>query len=341
MVGAGPAGIAAVGLLLDHGINEDEILWIDPCFNVGDLGAHWSDVSSNTTVKLFNEFLQNIKSFEYETNNNSYDLSSLAPTDTCALHYVVEPLKWVTTVLKKKVMTHETNVTNLSRNLGHWSLETTNGDIWYSEKVILATGATPKTLNYGQYCKYEISVTDALKTATLSSHVTQNDIVAVFGSSHSAMIIVRDLINIGVKKVINFYQSPIKFAVNMGDWILYDNTGLKGDTAKWVKENIFQQRHSKIERYVSNDSNVQLYLPLSDKVVYAVGFMRRTPISMDLNLNTYDMNSGILAPGLFGTGIGFPMQTYSPMGHIEMNVGLWKFMQDMRQMMPIWLRYGS
>ena len=57
VVGAGPAGIAAVGKLLDNGILAEDILWFDPHFKVGDLGLHWHNVSSNTKVKFFNDFL--------------------------------------------------------------------------------------------------------------------------------------------------------------------------------------------------------------------------------------------------------------------------------------------
>lgn len=39
VIGAGPAGIAAVGKLIDHKIPGDQIGWLDPAFGVGDLGA--------------------------------------------------------------------------------------------------------------------------------------------------------------------------------------------------------------------------------------------------------------------------------------------------------------
>ena len=38
VIGAGPAGIAAVGKLLDHGIAGEDIAWIDPAFAAGDIG---------------------------------------------------------------------------------------------------------------------------------------------------------------------------------------------------------------------------------------------------------------------------------------------------------------
>ena len=48
VIGAGPAGIAAVGRLLDHGIAPEKIAWVDPDFTAGDLGNKWRAVSSNT-----------------------------------------------------------------------------------------------------------------------------------------------------------------------------------------------------------------------------------------------------------------------------------------------------
>ena len=53
VVGAGPAGTAAVGKLLDHGIEPARIAWIDPAFAGGDVGGKWRTVSSNTVVGTF------------------------------------------------------------------------------------------------------------------------------------------------------------------------------------------------------------------------------------------------------------------------------------------------
>jgi len=51
VIGAGPAGIAAVGRLLDQGIAPEKIAWVDPAFAGGDLGQRWRSVSSNTHVE--------------------------------------------------------------------------------------------------------------------------------------------------------------------------------------------------------------------------------------------------------------------------------------------------
>ena len=61
VIGAGPAGIAAVGKLIDNGIRPSEILWIDPYFKVGDLGRYWHNVSSNTKAEFFTQFLNAVQ----------------------------------------------------------------------------------------------------------------------------------------------------------------------------------------------------------------------------------------------------------------------------------------
>lgn len=73
-----------------------------------------------------------------------------------------------------------------------------NQKIIKAKKVILATGA-PKTLPQYEN-RYEnvtpINIYDALNPKKL-----------------------------GVERIINFYLLPIRVAVRLNDWILYDNTG--------------------------------------------------------------------------------------------------------------------
>ena len=65
VIGAGPAGIAAVGKLLDLGVADKDIAWVDPSFAAGDLGAKWRSVSSNTKVATFLEYLHGAKAFRF------------------------------------------------------------------------------------------------------------------------------------------------------------------------------------------------------------------------------------------------------------------------------------
>lgn len=96
-------------------------------------------------------------------------------------------------------------------------------------KVILATGSKPKSM-YFPVC--EIPLEEALQNTILSRSVTSEEVVAVFGSSHSAIMIISNLLNLGVTKVVNFVRSPLIFAEYLPDGgIVYDSIGLKGQTA--------------------------------------------------------------------------------------------------------------
>ena len=57
VLGAGPAGVAVVGNLLENGIEPSEIAWVDPFFQSGDFGRLWGEVSGNTKMCDFLNYL--------------------------------------------------------------------------------------------------------------------------------------------------------------------------------------------------------------------------------------------------------------------------------------------
>lgn len=340
VVGAGPAGIAAIGLLLDKNISEKDILWVDPDFKVGDFGQKWGEVSSNTSVQLFLDFLNQIKSFEYSKCDKQFALNIQDKAGFTQLKNAAEPLRWVTDNLKDKVATSHDKILEQYVSDDVWNLV---GDkqTYNAEKVILTTGSTPKSLNIHSIdSAQEISLATALTPSILVKELKQNDKVAVFGSSHSAMIIIRNLVEAGVNNIANFYLEPLRYAVNMGEWTLYDNTGLKGETAKWVKQNISQNLDLRIKRYLSTKEQTDKHLPNYNKVIYATGFDQRAPVIGGIDFRVYDPTTGIIAPGLFGAGIAFPCKVADPNGNVELNVGLYKFMKDISRMLPLWMEYG-
>lgn len=339
VIGAGPAGIAAVGKLLDNDIPPDSILWIDPHFKVGDLGVFWPNVSSNTKVKYFTDFLLAASSFDYKKVAGNFPLHELAPEDTCTLKYVVEPLQWVSDQLAEKVEARRVTINNMYLSERIWTL-CSESETFKAQNVILSTGASPSSLNYPgvEVIPFEL----AIDKEKLTNAVNKNETYAVFGSSHSAIIIVRYLVDLGVKKVINFYRSPCRYAIDMNDWILFDNTGLKGQTATWARENIDGVLPSNLVRYNTSQPNISRYLPECDKVIYAVGFEKRQNIVIgDYEDTQHNPHVGIIGPGLFGFGIAYPEVKSDPFGSVESQVGLWKFMVYLKRVMPVWFKYHT
>lgn len=339
IIGAGPAGIAAVGKLLDHAIDAADILWVDPQFKVGDLGQMWRNVSSNTSVAKFTDFLRASPAFAYDESPVDFPLNNMIPGNTCTLRDVADPLQWVSDTLRQKVHCEEAIVHQLHLSERTWSLTCNSGE-FKANNVILANGASASSLNYPgvDVIPFELAIDRERLAKTIDIAKTY----AVFGSSHSAIIIVRHLVELGVKKVINFYRSPCRYAINMGDWILFDNTGLKGQTATWARENIDGTLPPNLLRVNTSEANIARFLPECHQVIYAVGFERRKNIVIgDYEQAGYNPHVGIIGPGLFGFGIAYPQVKPDPFGSVETQVGLWKFMCYLNTVLPAWFKYHT
>ena len=333
VVGAGPAGIAAVGKLLDNGQNPEAIAWIDPLFRAGDLGAKWSNVSSNTKVSRFEAFLRDCESFNYSKTDAPFSIRRLDPNQTCQLYHIVEPLVWITDQLLKRVNSKKTKVLSLSFENMQWRVRV-ESEVITAKNVILAIGSKQKSLNYP---KPEITLEYALDRGKLQKRVDRDETIAVFGSSHSAIMAIHNLLCAGVRQVINFYRSPVRYAVDYGDWILYDNTGLKGETAAWARGNIEREDLKGLLRVEANPENIGAYLPRCSRVVYGVGFEARTIPIDGVNPAGYNEKTGEIVPGLFGCGIAFPEKITDRAGNIEYNVGILKFIKYLDRVVPKWI----
>lgn len=339
VIGAGPAGIAAVGKLLDHHVNPDRIAWIDPIFQVGDFGTKWHAVPSNTKVDLFSRFLYAVKSFEYEKFEQDHTLCRLDKDQTCQLSHMVGPLQKVTKILKQKVKTIQGKVTRLNVENHFWCVHLENNDKLFSKNVILSIGSEAKELDYPDLKK--IPLETALNQEKLSDFVHSNDTVAVFGSSHSAVLAIRNLVESKrPKRIVNFFRSPLCYAVHMGNTILFNDTGLKGSTADWARANLHGKWPDALERLYASPENIQSCLPQCTSVVYAVGFQKRHIHIDDMPYILFNNRNGIIAPGLFGFGIAFPEAKIDSFGILEHRVGLWKFMEYLTNVLPVWVRYS-
>lgn len=146
VIGAGPAGIATVGRLIDNGIRHDEIAWVDPGFAVGDFGTKWSVVPSNTRVSGFVHFLQASAAFQFHRGPD-FAIRELDPRQTCSLAMVTEPLQWITDQLAERVTAVKALATRLELHGRHWEVRTDIATL-VSDNVVLAIGSEPRRLDH-------------------------------------------------------------------------------------------------------------------------------------------------------------------------------------------------
>jgi len=230
-----------------------------------------------------------------------------------------------------------------------WTLRLSDGQQFIAEKVLLATGSHPRSLNTTPSNCQEIHLDVALNPELLAKQVRETDTVAVYGSSHSAMLVLMNLLhNTAVKHIVNVYRQPMKFAeypdpVNRPEQILHDNTGLKGEVATWVRGwhleegPLFDGRLTRVNTTTQPEAVVDCA-----KVIYAVGYKRNTlPVisglpgfsweTLDYTKNGQLTTQGALIKGLFGYGIAFPERVVDLDGTPELAVGLWKFMKHIKK----------
>lgn len=328
-----------VATLLDY--EHTPILWIDPHFDSGRLSAY-KEVPSNTKVKLFQQFVTTSPSLSRFSDEALAPFQDQDLNQGCPLALAGQMVKSLTHSIrhteKHRVHCVEGNVKELTYSGELWHLDTGEE----AECVYLATGSHPRTI-------LKTGVTDLeLDTVLAPSHlpevVGETDIVGVVGSSHSAILALKNLVESKSRprqQILNFYRSPLLFAQYMDNWILYDNTGLKGAAADWAKEELASGKLEKegvlnrvCVKGMSPEEQFDLWRKCS-KLVQAVGYERNKLPKIIVNGQVlteveYDPHTAKIADGLFGFGIAFPERTTDPYGNQEFAVGLWKFMRYVR-----------
>ncbi|KAK9820665.1 hypothetical protein WJX74_002371 [Apatococcus lobatus] len=341
VVGGGPAGYAVVSTLLDGG--SSPTLWVDPAFQSGRL-AQYLEVPSNTKTKLFAKFATTPACGSDGAALDPYQGED--PEKGCPLQAAQQM------VVRLSENMHQNHSDMVTMRRGFVDSLDWMRDSWRiddgrltADCTFLATGASPQEPDGFPGLPY-IPLDDALIPPRLPGHVSSEDTVCVIGSSHSAILVLKNLLDMkSGPKVINLYRSDLKYAREApGGAIILDNTGLKGLAADWAREKLATgcyEKQGKLQRINTTKEDASEAIKDCTKLVSATGFKRnRLPeLSVDgipMRDVQHDKHTGAIIPGrLYGYGIAFPEEIVDPAyGHKESNVGLWKFMRYAREVLP-------
>lgn len=315
VVGAGPAGIAAIGQLIDADIPLKKIAWIDPSFTVGDFGTAWRQVLSNTTIESFIKFYKAFEAFGFACRPQPFLIERAKPEGVCPLIIAAEPLRWITQTLRNKVLSICDKVLSLNHTSIGWQLYLASGQQLTTKKVILALGARARTLPYPNLIT--IPFKTAMHSELLKQAVHADDTIAVFGSYQSARTVEEHLAKTKALNIIHFYRSERSFDQHVASLPLA----------------------SHIECYPITPSNLITHIPRCNKAIYAVGFTRREIKIAGLPDDfLYDSQTGVIAPGIYGLGIAFPETIPYTMGRLTYHVSaIWPFVKYLKRIFPAWL----
>jgi len=356
VVGAGPAGLAIMGRLLSAKLAP--ILWIDRAFEGGKL-VDYQKVPANTKTIYFKKFMSECPAFDEFLKQNDTELNpneifkDSNPDTPPILSHAYQMCKKLTKNIELKHFSKteilKSKVESLLYKNEVWEVSTKCNKKYNSEIVILATGSEPRKIDFLGKTQIPLEALVNDDPEELSKYVNENDIVGVFGSSHSSVLALKHLEKLPKppKKIYMFYREKIRYAVHTDNGIIYDNLGLKGQAAIWAKEYLEAGKSRIIEIHWLKDSNIEKeiyekYLTKCTKIAPTIGFQRlKLPkifVENEFGLKEIDnisydgtnlkINKGKIEEPLnniWGIGIAFPRHVKDLSGIIGMDVGIYKF----------------
>lgn len=365
VVGAGPGGLTCASNLLDQGLSK--ICMVDPSFTAGRINEKYREVPSNTKTGMLTQWATGTSTFmriiESSPQPNPYDrLLSFDQNKGCILGDAVEVAKMLSDGLRR-----DPRVDSL---LGRVGLISKDGKMWdlpehdiKAKRVVLAHGSHPKRHNLADHYPH-LTVLDldtCLKPSDLRHAVPPGSRVGVIGSSHSAVLALKNLYELDGVSAISFYRSALRYAVYKDGWILYDNTGLKEIAADWAREVLAAKdlapRLRRVDLKADGRPEKQIYdAELKDctHLVSAIGFEMNPPPQVQVHGRVtepaFDPVTGKFfrakeerdyLDGLFGAGIAYPEHVTDRAGNVESAVGWFKFMNFVKRVAPEWLEQGK
>ena len=330
IIGAGASGILLSLLLQQFGLPTNDFCIIDPHFDGGDLQRKWPNVISNTpwsaTTDAFRRCLPSLDLPKWS--------KELPPDQPTPLRTIAKLLRDLFQAAKFQTVRGIVQRATWKPEDGTWIVYVQSGTGIVeinAARVLFAQGSIPK--HYDMPIP-SIPLEVALDADRIKTYVKSSDQVIVFGTNHSGIIVLKNLVDSGVEKIVGVHKGSRPFIwARDGEY-----EGLKLDGAA-VADSIISGKYPSV-RLVSYDNTPNLIRETRNAtwVVYATGFQPDTTIrvsdeSTDISQTEYDPNTGVLknAPNAWGFGIAYPSQ--APDG-IHYDVGISSFLEHFYKQIP-------
>ncbi|KAL4784244.1 pyridine nucleotide-disulfide oxidoreductase-domain-containing protein [Aspergillus varians] len=315
VVGAGPAGLAVVGSLLEKQLGS--IVWVDPYFQGGRVNRKYREVPSNTKVALFQAFATAVQPFRTVINStrlpNAFTtMAKLEQEKPCHLHHAADVVRALTDGIVKMDLVHACRGIVTAANLDYtraWTVRIQDADSAdevevMTSRLIFCTGSSPTQVPipvHGDSVQ-RLDLDVVLKPSELASTLPQDSpcTVAVIGASHSAILALLNLVNLARTshphlRIKWFTRHPLRYAEYKDGWILRDNTGLKGRAADFARRQLEDsalptseagQFITKIDcggGQINEAAQYQRHLPSCTYLTQAVGYTRDPLPELSIN----------------------------------------------------------
>ena len=332
IIGAGASGILLLLLLHQANINMKDIVIVDPHFDGGALQRSWATVISNTpwiaTIEAIQTYLPS-----YTIPKWALEIPSDKPTPLAKIAQLLRDLSAPLMSSCKKVKGTVKEL-HCDSEWSNWKIivqSAENTIHLQSDRIILAQGAVPK---YFDYSVPAIPLEIALDPRRLQSYIQPNDTVLVFGTSHSGILVMKNLVDCSASSVIGIYRGPKPFLwARDGDY-----TGVKLEAAT-IADDIVDNKYPSIQ--LIPFENIYTMIQETRKATWAVfsmGFTLDTQLkifvdSTEFSTKNYDPHSGKISsvPNAWGFGIAYPSR--APDG-VNYDVGISSFLEYFSKQIP-------
>lgn len=325
IVGLGPAGIFALAQIPPQ--MQRETVVFEPSAIGGALATDYASVVANLPNSVITAALREVPAWASAPFPHLDKYSN----ETCPrLGDVVRQLRELIAPDLARVAFHSSRVTKYTRSEhATWKLETSTGSMFEVQKIVICTGATPKTLDLP---KPVIPLAASLTPALLPNYVTSSDSVVVFGTAHSGTLALKNLREAGVKNLVGLHKGTTPFLFARDG----HSEGIKQESAA-IADDLLATHWA---RLISLDDFAAAHRAVAEAsaVVYAIGFERPAPVFTDSEGGVKPL---IGAPHVYGFGIGFPAPYTDTNGATHPDVGFGGFVSAIKAALPSLLTFDS
>ena len=332
VIGCGVSGTIILLKLLET-VSPDKICVVDPAFDGGDLARNWSDIKTNTPWSLFLSSTDklSVAKAAIDKRRNKYNPDDITP--------VWELSKSLSSALIPYLKEMDTNTcfareAHYDSASGLWKITLDGCSLTrYAKKIIYAPGGIPKQVNLS---KPQIPLEVALDNSRLQRAIDPGQNILLFGLSHSGVLVVRNLLNLGVNvSVIYRTATPFVFASD-GAY-----QGIKAEAANIARE-LIETPNEHLTLIKSNDASAAIRaFNRCDAIISAIGFSKNTStcvFKIDggvIDASKYDSQTGKIeaASNMWGFGLAYPSTTTYE-GKVYEDAGVSSFIDHAIEIVP-------
>jgi hypothetical protein len=332
VIGCGVAGTIILLKLLES-ISPDKICVVDPAFDGGDLARNWSDIKSNTPWSLFLSSTEKlpVAKAAIDKRRDKYNPDDITPVWELSKSLSIALIPYLKEMDTNTCFAREAQYESTS---GLWKITLDGCSLTrYAKKIVYAPGGIPKQVNLS---KPQIPLEVALDNARLQRAIEPGQHILLFGLSHSGVLVVRNLLNLGVYvSVIYRTHTPFVFASD-GAY-----QGIKAEAANVARE-LLATPNEHLTLIQSSDAPAVIRaFNRCDAIISAIGFVKNTNtcvFKVDgeiIDSAKYNSQTGKIdaASQLWGIGLAYPSTTTYD-GKVYEDAGVASFINHAIEIVP-------